>query len=105
MSIVQTMTQSNFQDALKDEGFSYSGTEALYNYYEELSEDLGEPFEFDAVAIRCDWTEYGSLEDVYKEYAIDYKEEDTTSEDMLEYFNDNTTLIELDNGHVLVEAF
>lgn len=99
------MTQSNFQDALKnDSNFSYDGTEALYNYYEEYSEDMGTPFEFDAVAIRMDWSEYDSLAEAYKDYAYEVTD-DMTDEDIIAYFEDNTTLIELDNGHVLLMTY
>jgi hypothetical protein len=103
MTIVKTVTQSDFQDALKGEGFSYDGTKALYDYIDALSDDLGEPYEFDAVAIRCDWMEYTSLTEAYHEYKpTDLDAEENT---MLEYFEDNTQLIKLDNGGVLVQAF
>ena len=102
MSIVNTIGQSEFQDGLKGEyfSFSYEATEALYNCYEDMSDDLSEPIEFDPIAIRCEWSEYDTLAEAYELY------NDTVSKDeMLEYFNDNTQIIELDNGHVLVSEF
>lgn len=112
MSIVKTMTQADFQDGLKGEyfNFSYDGTKALYDYYEELSDSMEEPFEFDAIAIRCEWSEYDTLAEVYEQCMGDDKDlpeeqRRTTEEQQLEYFQDNTMILELDNGHVLVSAF
>ena len=102
MSIVKTMTQSDFQDGLKGNGFSYDGTNALYDYYEELSDSMEEPFEFDAIAIRCEWTEYSSLAEAYKELRYDYT---YVEGEAREYFEENTQIIELDNGRVLVSEF
>jgi len=107
MAIVKTMTQSDFQDAFKDEEFSYDATEALFNFYEEVSDSMEEPFEFDQVAIRCDWYEYDNLSQAYMEYEAQDSGNDTLGNDelMREYFEDRTTVIELDNGHVLLQAF
>ena len=104
MSIVKTMTQSDFQDELKGEyfNFSYDGTKALYDYYEELSESSEEPFEFDAIAIRCEWSEYDSLQEFNIEYWGEGKNDNHFSIDEL---GDETQAIELDNGHVLVSEF
>ena len=104
MSIIQTIGQSEFQDGLKGEYFSftYDATEALYNYYEDLSDDMGEPIEFDPIAIRCEWTEYDTLAEAYEELRYDYT---YVEGEAREYFNDNTQIIELDNGHVLVSEF
>jgi len=105
MSIIKTIGQSEFQDGLKGEyfDFTYDATEALYDYYEDLSDGLSEPIEFDPIAIRCEWSEYDTLAEAYEQYRV-YN--DTVSKDeMLEYFEDNTQIIELDNGHVLVSEF
>lgn len=56
------------QELLTDEyaGWSYGATKALFDYYEQLSDDLGEDIELDRVAIRCEWSEYPSaIEAVY----------------------------------------
>ena len=105
MSIIKTIGQSEFQDGLKGEyfDFTYEATKALYDYYDELSDSDGELYEFDPIAIRCEWSEYDTLAEAYSQYRV-YN--DTVSKDeMLEYFEDNTQIIELDNGHVLVSEF
>ena len=70
--IKETVNDCRFTDVLMaDEyaGWTYGATKALFDYYEQLSEDLGEDIELDRVAIRCDWTEYDSALEAYTEYA------------------------------------
>lgn len=57
---------------LKDEyaKWSHDGAEALVKYYEILEEETGEEILFDPVAIRCDWDEYKTLEDIAEAYSI-----------------------------------
>ena len=53
--------------------FSYEGLHALFEYIEQVEEDIGEEFEFDMVGICCDYTEYDSLEDFNADYSSDDK--------------------------------
>ena len=53
--------------------FSYEGLHALFEYIEEVEDDIGEEFEFDMVGICCDYTEYDSLEDFNADYSSDDK--------------------------------
>lgn len=48
--------------------FSYEGLNALFDYLEQLEEDMGEEMEFDMVAICCDYTEYGNFEELQSNY-------------------------------------
>lgn len=109
MSIIQTIGQSEFQDGLKGEyfNFTYDATEAMYNYYEELSDSLEEPIEFDPIAIRCEWSEYDSISEAYTSYGFDSEDDRDTMDDesKLDVINENTQAIRLDNGHVLVSEF
>ncbi len=43
---------------------------ALVEYYEQLEDDLGEPIEFDRVAIRCEWSEFDSVAVAASEYDL-----------------------------------
>jgi hypothetical protein len=61
-------------------GFSYEGSKALFEYYEEFEEYIP----FDPVAIRCDFTEYENFEAVQK----DYKDIET-----LDQLRDNTIVL------------
>jgi len=96
-------------DSYKDQ-FSLEGAKALFNYFDELSDDMDKPIEFDPIAWLCDFTEYDSVKQAYKEHYGDdsdlpREQRRTQKAQQLEYFQDNTTVIELDNGHVLVGAF
>lgn len=91
--------------------FSNAGAFALVEYLEELETDTGEETEFDACAIRCDFTEYASLREWAHEHFsnawdelgldetdCDDDEFDTAARD---YLQDHTTLIEFDGGVVV----
>ena len=99
MAIVDTITLSMFRDYfLRSEqyknNFSYEGLEALYNYLEEYSEDLGEDIEMDVVAFSCEFAEYNSIEEFQEDYGSeDYGREYETIEDIEE----QTTVIKLKN--------
>ena len=53
--------------------FSHDGLIALFEYIEQVEDDIGEEFEFDMVGICCDYTEYDSLEDFNADYSSDDK--------------------------------
>ena len=58
---------------MKDEyaKWTYYGASALVSYYEEMEEQNGEEIDFDTVAIRCDWSEYKTLEEIAEAYSIE----------------------------------
>ena len=99
MAIIDTINLSTFRDYfLRSEqyknNFSYEGLEALYNYLEEYSEDLGENIEMDVVAFSCEFAEYNSIEEFQEDYGSeDYGREYETIEDIEE----QTTVIKLKN--------
>lgn len=103
--IKETVNEYRFTDVLRaDEyaGWSYGATKALYDYYEQLSEDIGEDIELDRVAIRCEWTEYDSALDAYKQHYGDDSdlpddERRTEEEQAREWLDDNTTVLDVEN--------
>ena len=113
----KTMTQYDIANELMQDEYakwSRAGAFALADYYEQLEEDLGESIEFDAVAIRCEFSEYESLPD----WAIDYFGSingmnnefgvfDTPEEledAIRDYIQENGQLIEFDGG-IIVSQF
>jgi hypothetical protein len=94
--LIETVNLDRFISAFKEAGraeqFSYKAKEALYNYFEQLSEDIGEPIEFDVIAICCEYTEYTSFEKLQEEY------NDIKS---LEDLQDRTTVIEFEGGLII----
>ena len=60
----------------ENSSFSRSGAYALVEYLEQLEEDTGEDMEFCHVGIRCDYSEYDSLQDWAGDYfAGDWREQ------------------------------
>ena len=87
----------------------YAGIHALHEYLETLAEDLGEPIELDIVALCCDWAHYDSLSDAASEYDNDDELAEIVAESdddaLLDWFQDRTTVLPLDNGGYLIQAF
>ena len=68
----KTVTLDEFRNdfvSIRPDNFSYEGLEALFNYLENLEEDCGVEIEFDVIALCCDYTEYGSLEEYNQVYS------------------------------------
>ena len=99
MTIIKTVTENAFiDDLLADDyaSWTYDEAAALYDYYWQLSEDLGEPMELDRVSIRCEWDRAESIDEVIANY------DDINS---LQDLSDNTCVIELEGGRLLFVAF
>ena len=114
-----TLTTSHAAEILaNDENSSFSrlGAYALVEYLEQLEEDTGEEIEFCHVAIRCDYSEYDSLQDWASDYfgtnadwkaemSIDADCEDSEIDEKIrEYIQDRGQLIEFDGG-IIVSSF
>tara|TARA_R100000742_G_C4277210_1_gene98894 strand:+ start:1048 stop:1359 length:312 start_codon:yes stop_codon:yes gene_type:complete len=74
----ETVTIYRFLDVFKGSNtyqnhFSHDGLIALFEYFEQLEDDIGEEIELDVVAFCCDYTEYDSLEDFNADYSSDDK--------------------------------
>ena len=72
--------------------FTWTAFDALFHMLDEYSEDNGEPFVLDPIAICCGWTEYERLKDAAEDYGFEGEAE---PDDMLEYLNDETYAIRL----------
>ena len=110
MAIVQSINNVyQFREAFRLAGrmdqFSYEGLEVLFDYLEELSEDIGEPIELDVVALCCEYYE-SSIEELIDNYNIDLSEVDEDDPDSIigvvrEYLEDNTSVCgEVSDGFV-----
>ena len=73
MAIINKLDQNEFIRTFKDirpDNFTYAGLSLLYDYMEELSDDLGEDLELDVIALCCDYSEY-NLQEWYDENGYD----------------------------------
>jgi hypothetical protein len=84
-------------EQVRPDNFSRAGLSALYEYFEQLEEDIGTPIKLDVIAICCEYSEYESLEEFQKDYGEDYESiEDIESE---------TTVITVDNDGFIILQF
>jgi hypothetical protein len=115
----KTLSTYEIADLLTDDenaNWSRAGAFALAEYLEDIEAVSGQEMEFDAIAIRCDFAEYSSLQDWAVEYFGGVPEaleglgiEDDMDLDELEdeirsYVHNEGTLIEF-NGGIIVSSF
>jgi hypothetical protein len=81
----------------RQDNFSYDGLKALFAYFEQLEEEIGEPVEFDCIAICCEYSEYDSLKEFQDNYGSDYE----TMEDI----ENETTVIKIDDDRFIIQDF
>ena len=94
----QLVTRFDFVDWFRGSdtyknNFSYEGLNSLFDYFEELEEDMGKEMEFDPVAICCEYSEYENLEEIKNNY------------DCIENYEDlenNTSIIKIENTDRLI---
>lgn len=105
-----------FPDSYKNH-FSYEGKLALFNYLEQLEDELDEEFECDIIAFCCEYTEYENVKEYLDNYSPseidnekDEGEEDEDfkeriQEELTKFLEDRTSLIllkeELDEGFII----
>ena len=75
--------------------FSREGLCAIYKWLEDMSEDDSKPYELDAIAICCEFSEYVSLGAIQDNYG------DITLADL----NDNTFVIGIANGGYILKDY
>ena len=90
-----------FKEYGREEQFTYEGKKALFNYLNELGEDIGKPIELDIIAICCDFTEYESLEEFNDDYSYTISN-DTDSIDDISYY---TIVIKIDDESFIIQDF
>lgn len=99
--IYQELTVHDTAAQLRDDrhaDWTRGGALAMAEYLVQMSEGNGEDMELDIVAIRCEYTEWASLEEYLEAYLL---EADTceTWADVAE----NATVVEFGNGRAIVE--
>ena len=97
--LVDTVTEYTFADAFKQvrpENFSDEGLKALYQYLDDLSEDIGEPIELDVIALCCEYSEYENFEEIRDNYSCSH--DFTDIDDLRDY----TTVIEIEGSESLI---
>jgi len=111
--IYQSLNAYQIADELKrDEyaNFTYEGAMLLAEYLLDLSYETGD-FEFDRVAIRCEWSDL-SESDLLNSYGYllerQYDDNDEKLGDLVELIRDQTYCVEFESngaGRFLVQEF
>ena len=104
MAIITEVNEWDFRRFFKEsrpENFSLEGLYTLYNYLNDLSEDIGKDIELDIIAICCDYTEYESLEKALEQY------ENINSYDELEQHTSILNISMFFDNHkgIIIQAF
>ena len=93
------VTEDNFRNTFLTSdyknNFSYGGLTALYNYFEELEDELNESIEFDLIAIAGEYSEL-TIEELRANYSID------KDIDVIKYLQENTIVIEIENSDSVI---
>lgn len=83
----QTVTFADFRDAFRVcdrlSHFTYDGAKVLFEYLEQLEDDIGEEFELDVVALCCDYAE-DTPESIAEDYNIDISDCDPDDDEAIE---------------------
>lgn len=108
----QTITFSQFTDAFRDMGredqFTYSALQALFDYFKQFDEDCGGETELDVIAICCDFTEdtWEAIADNFSIDTSDCEDEDEGKQAVEEYLLENTSLVDiLPSGSMVYQDF
>mgnify|MGYP007069470508 CR=1 FL=1 len=99
MAIVQTVGFYEFSRAFQDFGrsdnFTDRGLMIIFNYLENLSDDMADGIKLDVVAICCDYVE-SDCSDVFNDYgledSVDYSN-DELADIAREYLEENTVIV------------
>ena len=88
-------TQQMINDLTSDTygAWTYEQAEALVDYLEEFASETD--WEWDTVAIRCDYSGYDSRADAESQYDLDDGDE----------LEDYTTVIECEDGQIVIHDF
>lgn len=92
-----TTTIYDFINEMPKHGFTRVGSARLFEYLEQLECEMdGLEFEFDPIAIRCEWTEYKNLSEIAYEYGIELND--------ISDLQDYTQVVSFENG-IIIQNF
>lgn len=97
-----------FQNADRNENFSYKGKRALFDYLEQYEDECGCEVELDVIALCCEYSE-DDVDTIIDNYSIDVSEAEDDEEKVeivADYLNDHTlNLGQLPNGSFVYAQF
>lgn len=101
--MIQTITVTDFINAFdqadRSSNFSTAGLVAIFDFLEDVSPDA----ELDPIAVCCDFSEYKDLEELKQDYA--YDEDLEEDDEILDYYREETLVLELANGGLVIQSY
>ena len=100
--IYREINESEFVDLFdeynRSENFSRPARRELFEYYSEIAEGHGEPFQMDVIAICCDWSEF-TADELVQEYGdpAELDEDGDYFGSLLDDLHDDTVVIEVEH--------
>ena len=96
----QSITRFDFVDWFRGSDnyknhFSYDGLNSLFDYFEELEEQMENEMDFDPIAICCEFSEYENFEEIKENY-------NSTDIQTMDDLRDHTSVIEIENTDRLI---
>lgn len=121
MALIEKIDSSNlYQMACRmnrGDNFGHKGWNAIGDYLENLSDDLGEDVEIDIIGICCDYNMVESAEEFLQEFpdfldgqgidADDWQEWDEQEQlsAIVEYLSDNSSCVAAESDMIIWQAF
>lgn len=105
----QTINVYDFREAFKrmgrDKAWTYEGLGALFDFLEDM--ELSESQKLDVIALDCDFAEYTEDEAMSEfGYLLEGIDDEQKTFDVLkEHLYDETLIVEVDNGNIIVQGF
>ena len=80
-----------FQQANRQDNFSYDGLRVLFEALEEYEESCGDEVELDVIALCCEYSEE-TLEEIASNYGYDLEgdDEDEQRDNLIDWLNERT---------------
>lgn len=115
----KTISLYDFQDAFKSSdtyknNFTYDWLDALFDYFEQYESETETEIDFDMVAICCDYSEYESATEAFRDITwpymmgaideLEWEDDDEKEENALSYLRDNTQVITFDTW-IIIQNF
>ena len=98
----------------RGEQFGYNGWQAIGEYLENLSDDIGEPIEVDIIGICCEYSKADSTDEWWQEYGeystidpdeLEESDDDTKLELIRDYLEYNTSVVCCEDDCIIWQAF
>jgi hypothetical protein len=103
----QTVNLENFKKAFQEirpNNFSNKGLEILFDYLEQIEDEIGEEIELDVIAICCDYAEE-SLSNIVDYYSINLEGEDDHEQAVRDYLENATNVVGFVNDKIIYQLF